>query len=107
MISTRRIFMLATLAAAAHACTWVEPTPEGAKVRVAQKAEVQNCERKGEVASVLKSRIAGFERKPSKVAGELEALARNEAALMGGDTVVAESGVKDGRQLFSVYRCTP
>jgi hypothetical protein len=37
----------------------------------------------------------------------LVALARNEAALMGGDTVVAESPVKDGRQLFGVYRCRP
>jgi hypothetical protein len=42
-----------------------------------------------------------------KVAGELEALARNEAALMGGDTVVAELPVKDGRQVFGVYRCQP
>jgi hypothetical protein len=98
---------LLALASCFHACTWVKPTPEGEKVRVAQAHEVRECERKGEVASILKSRIAGFERKPGKVAGELEALARNEAALMGGDTVVAESPVKDGRQVFGVYRCLP
>jgi hypothetical protein len=96
---------LLALATCLHACTWVKPTPEGEKVRVARAHEIRDCARKGEVASILKSRIAGFERKPGKVAGELEALARNEAALMGGDTVVAESPVKDGRQLFGVYRC--
>jgi hypothetical protein len=98
---------LLALAACLHACTWVRLTSEGEKVHVAAAHEVRECERKGEVASILKSRIAGFERKPGKVAGELEALARNEAALMGGDTVVAESPVKDGRQLFGVYRCRP
>lgn len=99
------IAVLLIFTAGLNACTWVPLTPEGERVRVAQSDEVADCERKGEVASILKSRVAGFERKPGKVAGELEALARNEAALMGGDTVVAESPVKDGRQLFGVYRC--
>jgi len=95
------------LVACLHACTWVKTTPEGEKVRVAQASEVENCVRKGEVAASLKSRIGAFERKPGKVAGELETLSRNEAALMGGDTVVAESPVKDGRQTYGVYRCLP
>jgi len=88
-----------------QACTWVKVTPEGAKVRVATASEVTSCESKGEVTSSLKSRVGAFERKPGKVAGELETLARNEAALMGGDTVVALSNVKEGRQNFGVYRC--
>jgi len=89
------------------ACTWVKTTPEGETVRVAQASEVGNCVRKGQVDSSLKSKIGPFERKASKVALELETLARNEAALMGGNTVVAESGVKDGRQEFGVYSCKP
>ena len=31
--------------------------------------------------------------------------ARNEAPSLGGDTVVAEGDVIDGRQLFGVYAC--
>ena len=89
------------------ACTWVKTTPEGANVRVAQASEITNCESKGEITASLKSRVGGFERKPGKVAGELETLARNEAATMGGDTVVPSSPVKDGRQSFGVYRCRP
>ncbi len=107
MHKTHKAITLLALAASLNACTWVEPSPEGARVRVAQASEVTTCERKGEVASILKSRVAGFERKPTKVAGELEALARNEAALMGGDTVVAESPVKDGRQMYGVFLCQP
>jgi hypothetical protein len=103
----KSIFAIVTLVAFLHACTWVKSTPEGAKVRVAQASEIEKCERKGEVTASLKNRVGGFERKPGKVAGELETLARNEAATMGGDTVVAESLVKDGRQTFGVYRCQP
>jgi hypothetical protein len=71
------------------ACTWVKTTPEGEAVRVAQASEVGNWVYKGQVDSSLKSKIGPFERKPGKVALEPETLARNEAALMGGDTVVA------------------
>jgi len=105
-----RVFIAAAIVVSAGcfaACTWVKTTPEGEAVRVAQASEVGDCVRKGQVDSSLKSRIGPFERKPSKVALELETLARNEAALMGGDTVVAETGVKDGRQEFGVYLCKP
>ena len=105
-----KAFIAATLLAPVGllaACTWVKTTPEGEAVRVAQASEVGDCVYKGQVDSSLKSRIGPFERKPSKVALELETLARNEAALMGGDTVVAQTGVKDGRQEFGVYLCKP
>ena len=98
---------LTTLVALLHACTWVKTTPDGAKVRVAQASEVGNCASKGEVTASLKSRVGAFERKPGKVAGELEALARNEAATMGGDTIVAKSLVNEGRQSFDVFSCQP
>ena len=105
--TTHQAAIVLALATSLQACTWVKPTPEGQNVLVAQADEVRNCEHKGEVASILRSRVAGVERKPGKVAGELETLARNEAALMGGDTVVAQSSIRDGRQLFGVYRCRP
>jgi hypothetical protein len=90
---------------AVSACTWVKTTPEGEKVTVSDGTGVSNCERKGEVESALKSRVAGVERNATKVAAELEALARNEAAKMGGDTIVAESNVRDGKKTYGVYRC--
>lgn len=105
-----RIVLLASLVlglSLASACTWVKPTPAGEGVRVADAEAVGACERKGKVTVSLKSRVAGVERKPTKVANELSTLARNEGALLGGDTVVAEGAVSEGRQVFGVYDCTP
>jgi len=89
------------------ACTWVKPTPEGEKVAVSDRAGVEHCLREGELIASLKSRVGAFERNPGKVAGELETLARNEAVSMGGDTVVAESEISEGRQTFGIYKCRP
>lgn len=99
------VLSVAVCAAALHACTWVKTTPEGQGVRVASPAEVASCERKGKVTVSVKSRVSSVERKPTKVATELATLARNEGALLGGDTVVAEGDVSEGRQVFGVYRC--
>jgi hypothetical protein len=105
MRTTHQTIAVLALLTCLSACTWVKPTTEGEKVIVSDGAGVSNCERKGEVESALKSRVAGVERNATKVAGELETLARNEAAKMGGDTIVAESNVRDGKQTFAVYRC--
>lgn len=103
----RLLLAIALAIAGLQACTWVKPTEGGETVVVAAGQGVSSCERKGAVESALKSRVAGVERNATKVAGELETLARNEAARMGGDTIVAESTVWDGKQTFGVYRCRP
>ena len=97
--------LIATLAGSTCACTWVKTTPEGEPVSVATAAAVTDCARKGKVTVSLKSRVAGVERSPTKVANELATLARNEGAGLGGDTVVAESTVSEGSQVFGVYDC--
>ena len=106
----QRVLVTATAIAFAgllNACSWVKATPEGESVRVASADAVGDCVRKGKVTVSLKSRVAGVERKPTKVATELETLARNEGAGLGGDTVVAESIVTEGSQVFGVYQCRP
>ena len=103
-----KVLVAAAVVAAAgmvNACTWVKSTPSGESVRVATAADVTHCERKGKVTVSLKSRVAGVERSPTKVANELATLARNEASSLGGDTVVAETTVSEGSQVFGVYRC--
>ena len=86
-------------------CTWVPVAPEGEAVRVAAASEVAGCERRGKTTSKVASRVSLFDRNEEKVAEELATLARNEAGGMGGDTVVAESPIEDGRQTFGVYSC--
>jgi len=99
--------LMAGLAAAVGACTWVKPTPAGESVRVASAETVGDCVRKGKVTVSVRNRVAAVERKPTKVASELATLARNEGATMGGDTVVAETAVSEGSQVFGVYECKP
>jgi hypothetical protein len=97
--------ILALFAGLSTACSWVETTPQGDSVRVSYADAVATCTRVGNVNVSLKNKVAGVERKADKVATELATLARNEGAIMGGDNVVAESPVSDGRQEFGVYRC--
>ena len=88
-------------------CTWVKPTPEGENVRLLSAAEVAKCERIGETTVSLLAKVAGIERNQVKVQRELNTLARNSAADIGGDTVVPLGPPADGKQTFAIYRCMP
>ncbi|KPJ92087.1 MAG: hypothetical protein AMJ53_10070 [Gammaproteobacteria bacterium SG8_11] len=101
--SLKLSFLLVTVMVAS--CAWVKLTPEGEKVRVLSMSEVESCKKLGKTTSSLKDKIAGVSRNKEKVEKEMQALARNSAAEMGGDTVVPVSEVQDGRQTFEVYKC--
>ncbi len=88
-----------------HGCTWVQTTPLGEAVTVASADDVRGCQRKSKVTVSLKNRVAGVERKQTKVADELATLARNEGGRLGGDTVVAESAISEGSQDWGIYIC--
>jgi hypothetical protein len=99
-------WMTAALAAAlATGCTWVTPAPDSENIRVATAEEVASCERRGKTTSKTAAKIGPFGRGDEKMAEELATLARNEAPGLGGDTVVPESEIEDGRQTFGVYSC--
>jgi len=82
-------------------CTWAKRTDAGAQVRVAEPNDVAGCERIGTATATTKV----FGRHENRVKLELENLASNRAADIGGDTIVAEGPAQDGRQTFIVYRC--
>ena len=87
------------------ACAWVKVTGKGEAVRLLQSAQsLESCKKMGNVNSKVISQFI-FDRDAEKVAGELADLARNEAALMGGDTIVPVSKIIDGRRSFAVYQC--
>lgn len=86
-------------------CTWVELSDQGVGVRVATLSQVDQCKQLGRTTVTVVDRVAGMSRSEEQVLGELETLARNAAAEMQGDTVVAVSKVVDGEQVFNVYRC--
>lgn len=87
------------------ACTWVKLAPDAEKVRVLSINEVKSCKKMGKTTVSLKADVAGIKRNPGTVQKELETLARNSALDLKGDTVVATSEIKNGKQVFDVYRC--
>ncbi len=95
------------LAASLTACTWVELTPEGERVRVLTAAEVAKCEVVGKTTVSLAAKVLGIKRHPEDVQNELNMLARNSAVDLRGDTVVPIAAPVDGKQTFAVYRCMP
>jgi hypothetical protein len=95
--------LLATALAAG--CTWVEATPEGDEVRVVPGDRVSGCNHLGELSVYTKADVGGIDRSPNKIQQELETLARNEAATMNADTIVAVTQITNGRRTYQVYRC--
>ena len=88
-------------------CTWVRVTSQGEGVRLVQSAKaVEPCKKIGKVNTKVVSEVV-FSRDAEKVAGELADLARNEAATLGGDTIVPTSEIIDGRRSYDVYQCFP
>lgn len=86
-------------------CAWVKVTSQGESVRLVHSAKaVELCKKVGRVNAKVASHVI-FNRNADKVAGELADLARNEAALMNGDTIIPISEIVDGRRSFSVYQC--
>lgn len=100
-----RLLIVFSIALMLAACTWVKPTAEGEKVKIATAEEVTACKRLGKTSVSLLDKVAGIERNQQKVKTELETLARNSGADMGGNAVVAETQPKDGKQTFGVYEC--
>jgi hypothetical protein len=100
---TMSIAILAALALSA--CTWVKPTEGAAAVVVAEPCKVRDCTRVSTLTTSVKHTIGSMQRKPEKVEQELTTLARNEAAIRGGDTIVPRGEVQEGARTFDVYRC--
>lgn len=87
------------------ACTWVKPSAKSHEVALKTQDQVVNCVKKGSTSSKTVSKITIVPRSNDKVFSELVMLAKNEAVILGGDTVVAEGVMEAGSQRFGVYRC--
>lgn len=86
------------------ACSFVNVSDAGKAVVVKSAAEVEQCEPKGTTNAQVLSKII-FKRVEESMAAELADLARNQAAEMGGDSIVPTSEIVDGKQSFAVYKC--
>jgi hypothetical protein len=100
-----KTLMYAAALLALGACSWVKPTSQSHEVVLANQDQVVNCVKKGSTTSKTLSKITVVPRSNDKIFSELVMLAKNEAAILGGDTVVAEGIMEAGSQRFGVYRC--
>lgn len=86
-------------------CAWVRPSVDSQMVTLAAVEEVSQCSRKGDTVSKTLSKFWFIPRSKDKVFTELVTLAKNEASILGGDTVVPEAELAAGTQVFGVYQC--
>lgn len=103
----KRYFAAAGLiwAATVSGCVFVQPTEAGKKVRVLTADEVDRCRSLGNVTSTVQERVGVIIRRQDTVEDDVLQNAKNAAADMGGDTIVAVSALEAGKQTFGVYRC--
>jgi len=86
-------------------CAWVDLKPQADKVRILAAQEVGRCRELGRVSTVTAAKVGFIARGKDTVQEEVYRLARNNAADMGGDSVVAIGPLIEGEQAFKVYRC--
>lgn len=86
-------------------CAWVEISEAGQGVKILDPSEVEACEQIGRTRSTTQSKLLFVSRNKNKVLEEQTALARNEAAHMGGNAVVVAGEPEGSSQLFNVYKC--
>jgi hypothetical protein len=87
------------------ACSSLNLTPEGEKVRILEPSEVGSCRELGKTNTSVTDTVVGVERPDETIAKELRIIARNGAARMGGDTIVPLTVMEEGQQTFVVYKC--
>lgn len=86
------------------ACATVSLTEAGEKIRVLDPSEVASCKNLGRTTTSVTAKVI-IERPEDSVAEELQTIARNGAARMGGDTIVPLTVIENGTQTFVVYKC--
>ena len=96
---------LLALIAALAACSFVSLNPQAQNISVSHNmSELSSCKFLGNTNVSLWSKAGTFQ-SDSTTESQLDTLARNEAATMGGNIVYPESAVANGQRAYGVYNC--
>lgn len=87
------------------ACSWVKPSSKSERVQLVGQRDVVNCVKKGTTTVRTVEKVWFFPRSKKKRNRELQTLAKNEAVVLDGDTIVDEGQSEDGASIFSIYKC--
>jgi hypothetical protein len=97
--------LLVSFACGLIACSFVSLTPEAKNIAVTTPSNaLKNCKFLGNTNVSLWSKAETFQSQKT-VESQLDTLARNQAATMGGNTVVASSAIDNGQRAYAVYNC--
>ncbi len=98
-------YVLSVVIACLPACTWVEPTKESSGVTLVKSFNVNACKKLGSTNATVTQKLGPVTRDDDVVMEELITLAKNRAAKMGGDSIVAQEPAVDGSMSFDIYKC--
>lgn len=94
---------LLSITASMTACSFVELKPEAEHVILSN--DNATCKRIGQTTVSVLHEFVAIDRNVDTISEELQTLARNAAAKMGGNAIWPESEITEGEQDFGVYRC--
>ncbi len=86
-------------------CSWVGAKKESHFIALVKPSSVQHCKKIATTRSKSVSKVLFVNRSYDKVMSELITLAKNEALVLKGNTIVAEGPYEQGSQLFGIYDC--
>lgn len=86
-------------------CSFVKLSPHADDVLVLKPHQTRECEQLRRSSSQVLDKVWFVNRNRERMAEELETLARNTAAELGGNAVVVDSEIEAGRQRFIIYNC--
>ncbi|MFZ5602351.1 MAG: DUF4156 domain-containing protein [Pseudomonadota bacterium] len=87
------------------ACNFVKLAPNAADVLVLKPYQARECEQLRRTTSQVMSKVWFVSRNEDSMAEELTILAKNTAVEIGGNAVVPDSAIAEGKQRFIIYNC--
>lgn len=103
--SKRNVILAAAMTVVLGGCSFVSVDPGAEDVLVLEADRTKDCERLGQTRVSVATKIGFIKRGKPAIRDNLETLARNSAAEMGGDTITPETDVSDGKRTFGIFDC--
>ena len=97
--------LLCGLSISFTSCSWVGAKKESHFIALVKPSSVQHCRKIATTRSKSVAKVLFVNRSFDKVMSELITLAKNEALVLKGNTIVAEGPYEQGSQLFGIYDC--
>ena len=105
MKTTHAFTLACSLLLSACASDFIKPVAGAEQVQLATASQVTGCTSLGKVSVNVLAKVGIYTRDMKAVDDNLLQLGRNEAANLGGNTLVKDHMPEYGKQVFAVYQC--